>query len=96
MLSTRDVAPGAIKEILRRQPVSPGKVQFAWESAVGPSVARATSAELDASATLHVTVHTESWRSEIVRSKPLIIRRMAELLGSDTVKRIAVRRRETS
>ena len=93
MLLARDVAPRAISQFLKRQPVSNGKIRFAWESAVGQSVARATAVKLDASGTLQVTANTESWRREIVRSVPLIIRRMADLLGSDTVKRITVRRR---
>ena len=93
MIPTRDVAPRAISQFLRRQPASDAKVRFAWESSVGPSLARATSVRLDSASTLQVTADTESWRSEIVRSAPLITRRMAELLGSDTVERITVRRR---
>ena len=94
MLPTRDVAPRAIGEFLKRQPVSAGKVRFAWDSSVGVSVARATSVTLDRSGTLLVTAETESWRSELLRSAPLITRRMADLLGRDTVKRLNVTRRQ--
>ena len=93
MLPARDVAPRAISQFLKRQPASSGKVRFAWESAVGQTVARATAVSLDASGTLHVTANTDEWRREVVRSVPLIIRRMASLLGSNTVKRITVKRR---
>ena len=94
MLSTRDVAPRAIGEFLKRQPASAGKVRFAWHSSVGASVARATSVALDGSGTLVVTAESESWRREILRSAPLITRRMADLLGRDAVRKISVTRRE--
>ena len=93
MFSTRDVAPRALGEILKGQPLSDGKVKLAWLSSVGPSVARATSVALDSAGTLRVTTETEHWRREIARSRLVITRRLADLLGAGTVKKLSVKRR---
>ena len=97
MIPARDVAPRALGELLRGQPTSHAKVRFAWSSCVGTSMARATAVRLDtASGTLHVTTDAETWRREVYRSSPMVKRRLAELLGPGTVKRISVKRRGTS
>ena len=97
MLPARDVAPRALGELLRGQPTSAAKVRFAWTSCVGTSMARATAVRLDTSSgTLHVITDAETWRREVSRSIPLVKRRLSELLGPGTVKRITVRRRGPS
>ena len=40
--------PGALAELLRDAPLSPGKVGFAWRAAVGPNLERVTSVRLEA------------------------------------------------
>ena len=40
-------ATGALATLLRDQPLSPGKVSFAWSAAVGDTVARVTTVTLD-------------------------------------------------
>ena len=97
MIPARDVAPRALGELLRGQPTSDGKVRFAWASCVGTAMARATAVRLDtASGTLHVLTDAESWRREVSRSIPIVKRRLSDLLGPGTVKRISVRRRGAS
>ncbi len=93
MLPTREVAPRALGDLLKRQPMSDAKVKFAWLTSVGPSVARATSVVLDAAGTLRVTTETEHWRREIARSRVVIARRLAALMGAGTVKKLSVKRR---
>ena len=93
MFPTRDVAPRALGEILKRQPMSDAKIRFAWLSSVGPSLGRATSVMLDSRGTLRVTADTEHWRREVARSRLAITRRLADLLGAGIVKKLSVKRR---
>ena len=39
--------PGALAELLRAAPLSPGKVDFAWRAAVGPALERVTAVRLE-------------------------------------------------
>jgi hypothetical protein len=41
--------PGALAELLRDAPLSPGKVSFAWRAVVGPGLERETSVRLEGS-----------------------------------------------
>ena len=91
MTSARECVPKAVSFILRRQPLSPAKVRFAWHATVGDAMAQATSVELDPHGTLRVSTETEHWRKETVRSSGVIKRRLAELLGRGTVSRITTR-----
>ena len=93
MLSPREVAPNALGEMLKDQPISAAKVEFAWLSSVGTAISKATSVRLDHSGTLNVTAGTEAWRREVTRSIPLIKKKLGTLLGTKTVKRIRVRQR---
>ena len=78
--------------MLRDQPLSEAKVRFAWRTAVGASIAHATSVTLAADGTLHVHADGEHWRRETVRSAAVIRQRLAELLGRNVVKRVSVKR----
>ena len=91
MIPAQQCAPRVLGDILRRQPLSPGKIRFAWRAAVGDAMAHATSVDLDTRGTLRVSAETEHWRRETVRSAGVIKRRLAELLGRDTVTRITTR-----
>jgi hypothetical protein len=81
--------PGALAEALRRAPLSAEKVAFAWRTAVGAAVARASTIELRGSV-LTVQVTTEQWRHEIARSSGVIRSRMDLVLGAGIVTRIDV------
>lgn len=91
MLPTRDIAPRAVGQLLRDQPLTPAKVRFAWQASVGTSMGRATSVRLEEDGTLTVWASGEHWRRETARSVGVIKRRLAELLGQNIVKRITVR-----
>jgi Dna[CI] antecedent, DciA len=82
--------PGALAELLRDAPLSPGKVSFAWRAAVGPALERETAVRL-VERTLVVEAATRLWAREVTRSSPMILRRLQTLLGADIVVEISVR-----
>ena len=82
--------PGALVEIMRAAPLSGGKVNFAWRSAVGSAVERVTSVRLEGRVLLVEAVNA-AWAREVIRSSPVIIARLQTLLGQDTVAAITVR-----
>jgi predicted nucleic acid-binding Zn ribbon protein len=83
--------PGALVELLRGSPLSDGKVTFAWKAAVGPAFDRVTSVKLERRVLLVETASLQ-WSQEVMRSSPVILRRLQAMLGADVVERIEVRR----
>ena len=83
--------PGALVQLLRDAPLSSGKVGFAWRAAVGPALERVTAVRLEGTALL-VDARTPQWAHEVMRSSPLILKRLQDLLGADTIQSIEVRR----
>jgi hypothetical protein len=73
--------PGALADVMRRAPLTPEKVAFAWRSAVGPAVDKATTVEL-IDGILRVRARDASWRREIERSAGLIRSRLIVVLGN--------------
>lgn len=92
MLSAREIMVASLGEALRQQPLSDAKVRFAWASAVGAAIARATAVKLDAAGTLHVRSHSDHWRRELERSRGTIQQRLASLLGSQAISRLVFHR----
>jgi predicted nucleic acid-binding Zn ribbon protein len=84
--------PGALTELLRGAPLSPGKVSFAWRAAVGPAVARETSVRLENSTPL-VDAASKQWALEVRRSSSIILSRLQKFLGPEAVSAISVRDR---
>jgi hypothetical protein len=83
--------PGALMQLLQDAPLSDGKVGFAWRAAVGPALGRATAIKLE-HRVLIVETTSAQWSREVVRSSPVILKRLQDLMGADTVERIEVRR----
>ena len=81
--------PGAIVELLRGSPTSDGKVTFAWKAAVGPAIERVTKVKLERRVLL-VEAVSDQWSKEVMRSSPVILKRLQSLLGADTIDRIEV------
>ena len=81
--------PAALSAILRKAPLTPEKVAFAWRTAVGPAVDRVTSVELTGSV-LRVRAKDATWQREIERSAALIRSRLEALLGDRVVRGIDV------
>ena len=81
--------PYALAEVLRKAPLSPEKVAFAWRSAVGSAVDNVTSTELNGHV-LYVRARDAAWRREIERSAAVIRTRLNALLGDGVVKTLQV------
>ncbi len=90
MKRVHEVIPGAVAELLRDAPLSPGKVRFAWRLAVGPALERATVVDLDGR-TLVVQVETRQWAREVHRSSSMILKRLERWLGEGAVASLDVR-----
>ena len=78
---------GVLAEVIRRQPASKARTEFAWQLAVGPALARVTAATLT-EGTLTVTARDERWLKEIARAKEVILQKMQDLLGADAIRKI--------
>lgn len=90
MTRADQIIPAVVAEILRKAPLCPEKVEFAWQATVGPALQRATSVRLEDSGVLKVTAEDAHWGREVKRASPLILARLEKLLGPDVVKRIRV------
>ena len=90
MVPVRNCVPDVVAEVLHRQPLSPAKVAFAWRTAVGPAVERATRVTLSASGTLEVVAIDAHWQREVERSARLVGARLERLLGPGLVRQISV------
>ena len=89
MIPIQHVATGVLAEIVRHQPASKERTAFAWQLAVGPALARATTVELDRGV-LTVRAIDRRWIAEIRRASDTILTRMQNLLGADAVTRISL------
>ena len=83
--------PRVLAEVLRKAPLSPEKVAFAWRAAVGPALDNATTIALR-DQVLWVTVKDAAWQREVERSAALIRARLDALLGDGVVRRVEVTR----
>jgi Dna[CI] antecedent, DciA len=81
------LADAVVPRLIANAPLTPEKVGFAWRTAVGPGIDRATRVRL-AGSVLRVTGEPQ-WLREVERSQGLIVTRLQRLLGSDVVRRIA-------
>jgi len=81
--------PRVLAEVLRKAPLTPEKVAFAWRTAVGPAMDNATTIELRHSMLL-VRVKEATWEREVERSAALIRARLDALLGDGVVRRVEV------
>ena len=89
MDSLHTFMPAALADLLRRAPLTPEKIAFAWRSAVGAKVADASAIELRGTV-LNVQVKDAAWQREVERSAGLIRSRLEALLGAGVVKGLAV------
>jgi hypothetical protein len=82
--------PTTVRRLLRQGEMSQGKIEFAWRSAVGPAIERATTVRLNGDGTLEVRAVEAIWRKELRHSQPMILRRLQDLLGHEAVKAVRV------
>ena len=81
--------PDVVASVLRKAPLTPEKVAFAWRSAVGPAVDAVTSVEL-CDGVLRVRARDQAWTKEVQRSAALIQARLGSVLGVGIVRSIQV------
>jgi predicted nucleic acid-binding Zn ribbon protein len=93
MVPVNSFGSGVLAEIVRRQPASKERTNFAWQLAVGPAIARATTVELN-DGVLTVRALDGRWIHEIERARDSVTKKMQQILGADQVIRIATRPRE--
>jgi predicted nucleic acid-binding Zn ribbon protein len=90
MVPVQSFSSGVLAEIVRRQPASKERTNFAWQLAVGQALARATTLELR-DGVLTVRAVDRRWIQEIERAKASVMTKMQNILGSDQVTRIVTR-----
>jgi predicted nucleic acid-binding Zn ribbon protein len=88
VIPLQDFMPGALAAVMKKAPLTPEKVAFAWRAAVGPAVANVTEATLR-QGILHVTARDKTWQREVRRAAPVILARLGAVLG-DAVSRLEV------
>ncbi len=82
--------PSTIRRLLRQGEMSQGKLDFAWRTAVGPAIERASGVRLAPDGTVEVRVADAAWRRELRHSQGMSLRRLQELLGADVVTSVRV------
>jgi hypothetical protein len=88
VVSLQDMMPGALAAIVRKAPLTPEKVAFAWRTVVGPALDNVTTVRL-VDGVLQVASRDQTWQRELRRSTPAILGRLQPLLG-DAVTRIEI------
>lgn len=83
------LAGGVLAQLLRRQPTSPARTQFAWQLVVGPALARVTTVYLD-QGVLQVRAADPRWLKEIERARAVLLPKLQQLLGSDAVTKVVL------
>jgi hypothetical protein len=91
MQQVQSTAMRAYRRLLANQPLTPGKVAFAWALAAGPALGRAgTPTYAEASRTLVVRARDAAWLQEIRRARPVLAERLNQLLGADAIRRVVI------
>jgi predicted nucleic acid-binding Zn ribbon protein len=90
MQPLRDTANRVLRDLLAPQPTTAAKVTFAWRIAAGSALARATSVTWRDHGVLVVSARSDAWRREATRARPMLLTRLAALLGPDVVRTIRV------
>jgi predicted nucleic acid-binding Zn ribbon protein len=90
MQALRQFSSGVVAEILRRQPASPARTNFAWQIAVGSALARATTVSLE-NGVLTIAAADRRWIRELERSGDGVLLRMQSLLGRDQIASLKTR-----
>jgi len=90
MIPLHNFSSGVLAEIVRRQPASKDRTNFAWQLAVGQALARATTVDLT-DGVLTVRAVDRRWIREIERARDSVVEKMQHLLGKGEVARIVTR-----
>jgi predicted nucleic acid-binding Zn ribbon protein len=96
MESLQQTAARVLGPLLHAQPLTAGKVTFAWSVAAGPLLARHGTPHWHHDGTLYVHARELVWVKELERSRPIVAERLAHLLGPGVVRRIVISKSELS
>jgi hypothetical protein len=88
MESLQQTAQRVLGALLHDQPLTAGKVAFAWQIVAGPALVRHTTLKWSGDGVLEVTATNDAWRGEVERAYPIVFPRLRQLLGPDAVTRI--------
>ena len=87
MIPVHEFSTSVLAQIVRRQPPSQARTNFAWQLAVGQAVARATMVELK-DGVLTVRAVDRRWIREIDPMRATVLEKLQQLLGKEQVTRI--------
>jgi predicted nucleic acid-binding Zn ribbon protein len=90
MVPVQDFSSGVLAAIIRRQPASKDRTNFAWQLAVGQALARVTTVEL-VEGVLSVRAVDRRWIREIERARDSVMKKMQAMLGEDAVRAVKTR-----
>jgi predicted nucleic acid-binding Zn ribbon protein len=90
MVPVQDFSSGVLAAIIRRQPASKDRTNFAWQLAVGQALARVTTVEL-VDGVLSVRAVDRRWIREIERARDSVMEKMQQMLGEDAVRTVKTR-----
>jgi len=90
MIPVQDFSSGVLAAIIRRQPASKDRTNFAWQLAVGQALARVTTVEL-VDGVLSVRAVDRRWIREIERARDSVMKKMQAMLGEDAVRAVKTR-----
>lgn len=82
----------ALATLLARQPLTPAKVEFAWQAVAGPFAQRATlGVHLDGHALRDHRGARRGWARELGQAVATLVPRLNQLLGRGTVASLVIR-----
>lgn len=90
MIPVHDFSTSVLAQIIRRQPPSQARTNFAWQLAVGQAVARATTVALT-EGVLTVRAVDRRWIREIDPLRATVLEKLQHVLGTEQVTRIDLR-----
>jgi predicted nucleic acid-binding Zn ribbon protein len=90
MIPVHDFSTSVLAQIIRRQPPSQARTNFAWQLAVGQAVARATTVALT-EGVLTVRAVDRRWIREIDPMRATVLEKLQHVLGTEQVTRIDLR-----
>lgn len=90
MIPVHDFSTSVLAQIVRRQPQSQARTNFAWQLAVGQAVARATTVELK-DGVLIVRAVDRRWIREIDPMRATVLDKLQHVLGTEQITRIDLR-----
>ncbi len=88
MIAVQSFSSRVLADVLRRQRPSKERTALAWQLAVGPALARATTIALDDKGLLSVRAADARWTAELDHARDSVLAKMQTLLGPDQIRRI--------